>query len=72
MFCQVQPWARNNTTFSASTGRRGRPHALANQLALELGNRGEDTKDESAIRRGCINAFVKRNKLDSESVELAE
>ena len=47
-------------------------HPLADELALELGDRGEDAEDESAVGCGSIYALMNRDKLDSERIEFTQ
>ena len=54
--------------------RRGkpRPHAPSDQLPLKLSDRGEDAKDQPAIRCAGVHALVQADEMNPERVELSQ
>src|SRR2546426_9236605 len=55
----------------ASHGYAG-AHALADELAFELGDAGKDAEDQAPIWRRGVHAFVQRDELNAKLVEFAE
>ncbi len=47
--------------------RQAEPHALADQLALEFRDAGEDAEHEAAIRRRSVHALVRAYEFDPQS-----
>jgi len=45
-------------------GRQAGPGALADQVALELGQRGEDVEDEASAARGRVDALLEAPEAD--------
>lgn|SRR5215475_15522124 len=67
----IAPRAPNSLTLRACRGD-ARAYPLADQLALELGDRGEHAEHKPPVGRRGVRSLVDRNKLNSQSVKFLQ